>query len=265
MSIEPEHVCSQCGKKYKHRQSLHRHKSSCHAAECSQNVSILSISAQECSIEKQSIFPCDKCGKEYKHIQSKNRHQNKCVAQNYEKQINELRKTINDLLNRECKMHHKTLEKINNINSNNINSNNTINIIALGKENINEILSKTEKINILNKKSNALPYMIEYMHFNDRFPQFKNIAITNNKNNLAHLYNPIERKFKLVNKKDLIEELIDYRVCDIEEYYLEYKDELDEPVRNKIEELLEHRGENNETIDKINLLLFNNRHKIDVK
>ena len=102
------------------------------------------------------------------------------------------------------------------------------------------------------------------MHFNDRFPQFKNIAITNNKNNLAHLYNPIERKFKLVNKKDLIEELIDYRVCDIEEYYLAYKNELELPVKNKIEELIRDRGDDDNTKDRIKLLLFNNRHKITV-
>jgi hypothetical protein len=68
----------------------------------------------------------------------------------------------------------------------------------------------------------------------------------------------------MVDKDELVEELIDYRVCDIEDYYLQYKNELDKPVRDKIEELIEHRGENEATKGKIKLLLFNNRHKIEV-
>ena len=68
----------------------------------------------------------------------------------------------------------------------------------------------------------------------------------------------------MVDKEELIEELIDYRVCDIEDYYMQYKDELEIPVKHKIDELIEHRGEDDITKDKIKLLLFNNRHKIKV-
>jgi len=67
-----------------------------------------------------------------------------------------------------------------------------------------------------------------------------------------------------VDKNELIEELIDYRVCDIEDYYMQYKKELDAPVREKIEELIENRGDDENTKDRIKLLLFNNRHKIDI-
>ena len=81
--------------------------------------------------------------------------------------------------------------------------------------------------------------------------------ITNNRNDYAHVYDPD-------NKDELVDELIDYRVCDIEEYYMQYKNELDLPVKNKIEELIEHRGDNESTKGKIKLLLFNNRHKIEV-
>lgn len=264
MSTERQYTCAQCGNNYKHRQSLHRHKTSCNGAQSSENVSNMSIPAQDCFDNKKSKLTCDNCDKEYKHIQSKNRHMKTCTGKNYETEINNLKKLVNELL---IKVNNPVSE-INNINSNNIinnNINNTINIVALGKENINELLSKAEKINILNKKANALPYMIEYMHFNNKFPQFKNIAITNSKSLWAHVYNVNEKKFQLVDKTELVEELIDYRVCDIEEYYTEYKDELEEPVQHKIEELLEHRGENTETYDKIKLLLFNNRHKIDIK
>jgi hypothetical protein len=88
--------------------------------------------------------------------------------------------------------------------------------------------------------------------------------ITNNRNDYAHVYDPDNKVFKLVDKDELVDELIDYRVCDIEEYYMQYKNELDLPVKNKIEELIEHRGDNESTKGKIKLLLFNNRHKIEV-
>jgi len=183
----------------------------------------------------------------------------------YSKDIDELKKMMNELLNKNCKMHYKTLQKINNSGTmNNGTINNTINIMALGQENIDEVLSKTDKIAILNKKENALPYMIEMVHFNDKYPQFKNIAITNNRTKQAYLYDTINKVFKMVDKEELIEELIDYRVCDIEDYYMQYKDELELPVKYKIEELIEHRGEDDITKDKIKLLLFNNRHKIKV-
>jgi hypothetical protein len=45
---------------------------------------------------------------------------------------------------------------------------------------------------------------------------------------------------------------------------MQYKDELEIPVKYKIEELIERRGEDDITKDKIKLLLFNNRHKIKV-
>ena len=96
-----------------------------------------------------------------------------------------------------------TLQKINNSgNMNNGTINNTINIMALGQENIDEVLSKTDKIAILNKKENALPYMIEMVHFNDKYPQFKNIAITNNRTKQAYLYDTINKVFKMVIKKN---------------------------------------------------------------
>jgi chaperonin cofactor prefoldin len=128
----------------------------------------------------------------------------------YEKDIEELKKQINDLINNNCKMHYKTLQKINNNGNMNTGTiNNTINIMALGQENIDEVLSKTDKIAILNKKENALPYMIEMVHFNDKYPQFKNIAITNNRTKQAYVYDTVGKVFKMVDKEELIEELID--------------------------------------------------------
>ena len=280
-------ICELCTRKYKHRQSLYKHNCSSVSQKSPSGHPEVSKSHPSISCNESSLFKCDYCPKEFKYKQGKSRHQIKCkqnitntnietlkeeikeeMKQAYEKDMAELKKMVTELLNKNCKMHYKTLQKINNSAGRDLNNgvinNNTINIMALGHENIDEVLTKTDKLTILNKKENALPYMIELVHFNDKFPQFKNIAITNMRTTFAHVYDPDNKVFKMVNKDELVEELIDYRVCDIEDYYLQYKNELDKPVRDKIEELIEHRGENEATKGKIKLLLFNNRHKIEV-
>ncbi len=74
-----------------------------------------------------------------------------------------------------CEKINKQLNGDNNtINENNI-TNNTINntfIIGLGHENLPEIFSKKEKINVLKNRFNSLPFLVEYTHFNNKYPQF---------------------------------------------------------------------------------------------
>ena len=284
--------CIPCNKYYKSPSSLCNHKKKFHSSKITQdnhrdnqNITVYDDVYNPNIINKDyaetaNKYKCKYCEKGFKYNQNKWRHEKRC-NNTYKKNMDdlkeenkmlkqdmdEIKKIVNDLLNKNCKMHYKTLNKINNSAGRDLNNgviNNTINIMALGRENIDDVLTKTDKLTILNKKENALPYMIELVHFNDKFPQFKNIAITNNRNIYAHVYDTESKIFKLVDKNALIEELIDYRVCDIEDYYMQYKKELDAPVREKIEELIENRGDNDNTKDRIKLLLFNNRHKIDI-
>jgi len=276
--MDTKFYCEPCDKYYKSQSSFCNHKKRYHSrlsTHCQPSLAKCQPSVNLEDDTKQKVYSCEYCEKEFIYRQSKSRHMKKCKPINnvlidkYEKDIADLKQMIHDLLNKNCKMHYKTLQKINNgnINNGNINTgtiNNTINIMALGHENINDVLTKAEKISILNKKENALPYMIEMVHFNDKYPQFKNVAITNSRSKHAYLYDTTNKVFKLVDKDELVEELIDYRVCDIEEYYLAYKNELELPVKNKIEELIRDRGDDDNTKDRIKLLLFNNRHKITV-
>lgn len=276
--MENTYKCNYCKKYYKTIYTLNKHIKNTHV-----------ITPPQYS--KSTEIICDDCNKKFASVRNLHRHHEICkLRQNqvdilklendrlkndiiikeeqFKNDMDELKKMVNELLNKNCKMHYKTLQKINTSagrdQNNGIINNNTINIVALGREDIDKVLTKTDKLTILNKKENALPYMIELVHFNDKFPQFKNIAITNNRNNYAHVYDPDNKVFKLVDKNELIDELIDYRVCDIEEYYIQYKDEIERPVRDKIKELIDHRGDNDNTKDKIKLLLFNNRYKIAV-
>jgi hypothetical protein len=265
--------CSLCKKYYKTKITLNKHIKLIHESRvCEEEKSVCEYCKKEFLSSKNMKRHFDTC-KVKKHIITKLAEENEKLKldmiakeEEFKKDMAELKKMMTDLLNKNCKMHYKTLQKINNSAGRDLNNgviNNTINIMALGHENIDDVLTKTDKLTILNKKENALPYMIELVHFNDNFPQFKNIAITNMRTTFAHVYDSVNKVFKMVDKDELVEELIDYRVCDIEDYYLQYKNELEKPVRDKIEELIEHRGENEATKGKIKLLLFNNRHKID--
>jgi hypothetical protein len=274
--------CSLCKKYYKTEITLNKHIKLIHESRvCEDEKSFCEYCKKEflssknmkrhsdtCKVKKQIIAKLAEENEKLKNDMIKKENDMIKKEEEFKQDMAELKKMVSELLNKNCKMHYKTLQKINNSAGRDLNNgvinNNTINIMALGHENIDEVLTKTDKLTILNKKENALPYMIELVHFNDKFPQFKNIAITNMRTTFAHVYDPDNKVFKMVDKDELVEELIDYRVCDIEDYYLQYKNELDKPVRDKIEELIEHRGENEATKGKIKLLLFNNRHKIEV-
>jgi len=145
---------------------------------------------------------CSKCSKVFSSYQNRWRHEKKCesVGKNMDKiieenlelkniiksqsdQITEIKTILTELMNKKAKVHPKTLQKINKqlygnyntINENNVTNNGTINntfLIALGHENLTEIFSKKEKINVLKNKYNSLPFLVEYAHFNDKYPQF---------------------------------------------------------------------------------------------
>ncbi len=261
MSLSSLYTCKQCMKIYKTELNYNKHLET----------------------HKQiKTFKCSYCDNEFKFNQSRWRHEKTCkekliknkeddLKNEFMSQINELKKQIADLMNEKYKMHPKTFQKMKNnieVNNGTISENinngtiNNINIIALGNENLEKVFSEAEQISILNKKNNALNYMIEYVHFNDKYPQFQNIVITNNRTNMAHLFDKDTKTFRIVNKDELIETLIDYRVCDIEDFFIAHKDKLDENTKIIIQKLTEERGDDEQTMNDVKLLIFNNRSKV---
>jgi hypothetical protein len=260
-------------------------------------------------------YCCEYCGTSYSHRQSKYRHQLKCKNKSVEedkkpeqnqkeiinllleqiktqkeqlehfkeqeKQNQEIKKTLMDLINKNCKVHPKTLQKINKqlngdnntINENNINNttntvnnNNTFNIIALGHENLADVFSKKEKMAILKYRYCSLPQLVEYAHFNDKYPQFKNILITNTQNTLAYKYDTKKKQFVAVNKDELLDDIVDERMCDINSFYEELENELDEKTKeilDKVKDKIESDPAYKELKKKdIKLIIYNNRPRL---
>jgi hypothetical protein len=290
--------CKICCKFYKSSNSLWNHTSKYHnknmnnlSTKYEQNMNILSTNDQQNENNKKTDrIICNYCNKKYSCYTSVMRHEKKCKEKNLtlastENNINQITdKIINILKQDNIHIEQKTINKIqklinnielnksNIINSNNNNNNNivnNINIIGFGKENLREIFTQNEQLEILNRKHSALLTLIEKAHFNPKYPQLHSIILTNHKNDTIYLYDGENNFFKLSDKNESIETIINNKVCDIEDFYNEHKDKLNSSVKKAIETIIEDRYENddkplvNKKIRKdINNLLYNNRQKV---
>jgi hypothetical protein len=239
-------------------------------------------------------YECTKCHKKFNNRKTKWSHDKKCdnkidyklLFEKEEKEKNELKlifeKKLEDMknqlietMNKNCKVHPKTLQKINkqlindnkNISINKGTVNNiTYNIIGLGHENLTEVFSRKEKMAILKNRFYCLPELVEYAHFNDKYPQFKNILITNTQNTLAYKYDTKKKQFVAVNKDELLDDIVDERMCDINSFYDELENDLDEKTKEiieKVKDKIENEPAYKELKKKdIKLIIYNNRKKV---
>jgi len=262
MDLPKIFTCNICSKNYKHRQSLWNHNKKFHSTNepknninehYSKNIEPKNNIKSDITNKggkPQCSYKCKYCNKEYKFPQSKNRHQNKCKNDlktinikleekciKLENEVNEIKNQMLELMNKNCKMHPKTLQKINN-QMNNCNITN-INIVQLGNENIMETLSKKEKLKILSHCYGSFDKLIECVHFNPKYPQFKNIAITNLKDDYAYKYDEQQNKFIACKKEELLEDLLDNRVIDLEEILDENIEHINNVKVSKLKELID--------------------------
>ena len=279
------YICNICNKKYQHRQSLSRHKLNKHKPNDTKIApNDTKIAPNDTKKHQNNIIKCCYCYKIFSRKSSLTRHVNfkRCkvkleqdeIKENleFEKIKEQMKDDIMEILKKECKMHPKTLQKINkqlqqqnnsgNINNGTINNNITYNIVQLGDENLSEILSKKEQIKILNQKHQSLNYMTEYIHFNKKFPQFRNIAITNLKDNLAHTYDKNKNKFIVLKKDELLNNVIEMRMLDIEDFYNNHQDDLDFKTKTNIKKFINKMSNDDKYYNykksDIKLMLYNN-------
>jgi hypothetical protein len=295
--VKKKLYCELCDKYYKSIYSLSNHKRRFHKPK--NNILEHLTRKNEPKNNILEHFNCRYCNKEFKYRQSRNRHQKKCELLKQkeneelkreneelklmlkkqekdntqkiikqEKEMKKLRKQLLQLINKNGKIHYKTLQKINN-NSNNTNSNNTnniqnnINIIGFSNENIDKLFTSEEKLNIMRKRYMCLDYLIKYVHFNDKYPQLNNIKITNLRDNIAHKYNDEKKKFIATTKDELISDLISERMHDIEDFTFDEDayERLDKRNKAIIADLYEQFMDDDDFVnkrkDKYKLMLYN--------
>lgn len=255
-------TCKYCKKKYKHIQSLKKHirtkhfnhdhfftheNNFTHEENCDNlnkdDKDNRKKKDNEDNGDKLKLFKCEYCNKDFVRRYNLNRHKDNCklidsTTYELEKKIQILEKKMLEL---DCKngkensMDDKQqINNITNINGINITNNitnntvnNIVNIIELGNENLSEILSGKEKKEILKKKFTSLLHIIKKIHFNDKYDKFKNIMITNLRGSDALKYDKSTKKFITVDVNELIEDVCSARVCDIEDFFEEHRDDDD--------------------------------------
>ena len=171
----------------------------------------------------------------------------------------EIKSMLNDII-KQFKIHPKTLQKINKqlINNGTINNTvNNINIVKFGTEDIASILSQSEILKILNRKMCSLEESIKAIHFNDNRPEFKNIYITNLKDQYAYIFDGT--KFIAGLKSDILGELVDNHVENIEYSTDEYRNKLPPKTIEVLDKFLEKiYNEDTEFIDKEHKIKYPN-------
>ena len=302
-----EQICSLCNKTYSTKRGLLKHNRNIHAIYC--------IEKDRKRDETTNSYKCKYCIKEYINYQSRWKHEKNCsekvkqqkIAENVEnvklenerllkenmEKSNQIIKLQNKLL--KCKrIDNKTFKAVNKIlierslqnsnnNSNNTISNNTINnntyqICSLGNEQLVDFLTLQQKIMIMNSRLCSLEKIVEIVHCGE-MNQFKNILITNLKDNYAYRYDDSKGYFITVDKNDLLDNVINNRVMDIEAIYDELKtaNKINDKTKKLIQDFLD-KMENKETpfydnetkydnfksykTNRIKILLYNNQDKI---
>jgi hypothetical protein len=237
-----QRVCNYCNKELSSYKNLHRH---------------LQICKMKDTIIKENedlIKANEELKKEMEDIKT-----------TFEK----FKKQMLDMMNKKCKMHPKTLQKmINSNNTINMTINNNIQYVELGDEELSKVFSKKEKMNILKLGGGALDKIIKHAHLNEDYPQFQTIIITNIKGNQAYIYNKNLKKFIVMDKAEILESLIGYRFDDLQEFYDECKDKMEPEQRENLERLFLLKFDDKYYVKKskeYNVIIYNECNKDNIK
>ena len=268
-------ICNICNKEYASYSSRSNHIKKFHKSNVTKNVSNVTISEVIVTenVSNVTTFKCKKCNENYNSRQTRWRHEKKCLNKNnkddkdikiekMEKEMLELK----ELLQKSLKIHPKTLQKINN----QLNNNGTINnitIIQLGKENLSELLTKQEKLGILNRQAMGINDLVELTHASGKYKNCMNVYITNLQNTIGYMYDEKQNNFIAVNKNELLNELVDSRMYDIEKFYDEFQEKIDPTKGQKIKKFIDRMNNDEDCLkglkkEEIKLILYNNKEAI---
>ncbi len=203
---EYEYNCD-CGKKYLHQSSLHKHKLQC--------TQILN------KTESIVIELTDQFEKEKQELQEqfqKEREQLELEKQELQKQLELEKQELQKQL--ELEKQNRIIETQNNLN---------IQINAFGCENLEHITDKF-KIKCLNQIYKSIPEMVAKIHFNTKYPENHNVKIPNKKLQYASIMTK-DNSWKTVDKKNTISSIVDKSFNMLDDTYEEHKCKLTEHKR----------------------------------
>ena len=195
-------------------------------------------------LTKTQIYECHECNKIFKtnkilkqhikcycKIKQEQNKQNKLLKNENEtlKKQNQENKNEKDFFQKQIKeMKNQIeilLEKVgNNIIINNIQLNN------YGNENVKHITSKILK-QLIETPSKSIPKLIKQIHFNEDFPENKNVRITNRKLPYAEVFK--DNKWELRNKSEVVNNMFMTKSKILDDEFKEIKDTLPNKINSR--------------------------------
>jgi hypothetical protein len=226
------------------------------------------------------ILQCDYCKKFYSRKDSLSRHMTKFCKkrpkenkeQILQRLLEEMYDTIKDIKkeNSELKNEIKSLKVGDIINSNNITNNNTqnnstqingnINIVAFGKEKLDEIVTDEICKKILFRGFEAVPKLVEYIHFNEKKPEYHNCYIPNLRDKYAIVYDG--NNWEVKDAIEVIETLRDNKRDYLERKFDDFYDSLDKETKKKFNRFIDEADTDiviNRYKESLRLLLYNKK------
>ena len=252
VNINKDYRCNLCNKQYASHSSLCNHNKKFHNTIVVHKGTNVVLPVVVCGTSmSNNKCKCKFCNKLFNDRSNKYKHEKICKKKINNSEIETLKNTINEMkkqfsliLKEKGKMHHKTLQKINNqlnntTNSNNINSGNIINntFVKFGELEYQKVLNNSQIKQILNKQYQSLEESIKQIHFNEELPEYSNIFITNMKDDLAYIFNG--KQFISVRKNEMIHELIDIHTKEINLSLEKNKNKLNEKYVIRLEKFLD--------------------------
>ena len=284
--LKKKFECKICIKNYSSHSSLCNHNKKFHNNKSTNNVTIsnnnVTISNDNVTISNDIvtsnndnvtnnnniIFKCLSCNKKFNNRQTKWCHQKICnnnktidekseiieIKKEYieiKKENIEIKNILKELLEKNCKIHPKTLQKINKqlINNNTNTTNNGIinngpvinnTYVKFGNEKLSNLLTHKDMLKIINKQCLCIEESIKSVHFNKNLPEYNNVFITNMRDSIAYIFDG--SKFILTSKEEVINELFNTHLENIEQFLEDA--EIAENKYTKITKFLEVLNDN---------------------
>jgi hypothetical protein len=181
---------------------------------------------------------CIYCKKKFQNRSNRWRHEKTC--KNKEQIITIDKNQFDNLQNKIKELENKIGNgSITNNNNGTINNNSgTINnvYVKFPRVSYEKILSKNEILKILNHKWLSIEESIKTIHFNDKFPEYNNIYVTNLRDNIGYTFNG--KQFVATDKNEMVNDLIDSHIFEISVAIDKYKPKLNERVLDALKKFI---------------------------
>lgn len=279
----PLYRCELCNFETKIKPHFNRHiatakhkkkylNSQSHENDCAKKQKIeedIKVKLEKKEKKEMEVFKCEMCGRILSTKGHLTRHiRSHCPETKIKKESNILKDMLEEQkiqFENERKNLYKQIEKLLDKvgNTTNIQSNvkNTITLNNYGNENLSHITDnlKTQLVKI---PYGMIPKLIEQVHFNDEYPENKNIALTNSRDNKIKVFS--DNKWVYKDKEETINDLVDGKYYILDTHYEEVNDSLETDSRTDFIKFKEYfNSEDKEFVNKLKkdceLVLLNNR------